>query len=166
MPDHPLQIRRATEADLEAMNAIYNWEVGHGVATWELDPWPLARRLEWFRARDHEEPVVVAERAGELVGFAYLTKYRGRRGYRFTRENTVFISPDHQRRGHGRTLLLALLDEARALGLHSVLAFIDEENVGSIELHAALGYVRVGAERETGHKFDRWRSSVEMQLML
>ena len=166
MADAPLRIRRAVETDLEPINAIYNREVEHGIATWELDPWPLARRVEWFRARDHEEPVLVAERDGTLVGFAYLTKYRGRRGYRFTRENTVFVAPAHQRRGIGRVLLGALIGEARALGLHTLVAFIDEENAGSIELHAVLGYRRVGAERETGHKFDRWRSSVEMQLML
>ncbi|MDA0366455.1 MAG: GNAT family N-acetyltransferase [Chloroflexi bacterium] len=166
MTDAPPLVRPALRTDLESLNAIYNWEVEHGIATWELDPWPLARRVEWFSARDHEEPVLVAEREGKLVGFAYLTKYRGRRGYRFTRENTVFVAPAQQRRGVGRVLLAALLVEARTLGLHSVLAFIDEENVGSIELHAALGYVRVGAERETGYKFDRWRSSVEMQLML
>ncbi|MEX2230472.1 MAG: N-acetyltransferase family protein [Dehalococcoidia bacterium] len=166
MADAPLRIRRAAEADLEAINAIYNWEVEHGVATWELDPWPFARRIEWFRARDHEEPVLVAERDGSLVGFAYLTRYRGRRGYRFTRENTVFVAPAHQRTGIGRALLGALLDEARALGLHTVLAFIDAANVGSIELHLALGYARVGAEHESGHKFDEWRSSVELQLML
>lgn len=161
-----VRIRAATEADLEPINALYNWEVVNGVATWELDPWPLERRVEWFRARDHEEPVLVAEDDGAFVGFAYLTKYRGRRGYRFTRENTVFVAPAHQRRGIGRALLAALIEEARALGLHTLVAFIDEENVGSIELHRALGYERVGAERETGHKFDQWRSSVEMQRML
>jgi len=166
MTDPPLQIRRAVEADLEPINAIYNWEVANGVATWELDAWPIERRIEWFRARDREEPVLVALRGDVLVGFAYLTRYRGRRGYRFTRENTVFVAPAQQRRGVGRVLLGALIDEARALGLHAVLAFIDEENVGSMELHAAFGYIRVGAERETGHKFDRWRSSVEMELIL
>ena len=51
-------------------------------------------------------------------------------------------------------------------GLRSILAFIDTENVGSIELHRALGYTQVGAEQETGRKFGTWRSSVELQLLL
>lgn len=161
-----VRIRPAAESDLPAVNAIYNREVEGGVATWELDPWPLERRVEWFRARDHEEPVLVAERDGRLIGFAYLTKYRGRRGYRFTRENTVFVDASEQRRGVGRALLEGLIEAARALGLHTLVAWIDDENVGSIELHRALGYAVVGGERETGHKFDSWRSSVELQLML
>lgn len=163
--DAPL-IRRAVEADLEAINRIYNREVREGIATWELDEWPAAQRAAWFAARTEEEPVFVAEVEGVLVGFAYLTKYRGRRGYRFTRENTVFVDEPHQRRGLGRALLRRVIEEARAMGLRSLLAFIDVENVGSIELHRALGYTQVGAEHETGHKFGTWRSSVELQLLL
>lgn len=159
-------IRRATEGDLEAINRIYNREVREGVATWELDEWPAEQRLAWFRARTDEEPVFVAEAAAEVIGFAYLTKYRGRRGYRFTRENTVMIEPAYQRQGIGRLLLAEVIEVARGMGLHSLLAFIDRENLGSIELHRTLGYVEVGRERETGHKFGEWRSSVELQLLL
>lgn len=159
-------VRRATEADLEAINRIYNREVREGVATWELDEWPREPRLAWFRARTDEEPVFVAEVDGEVVGFAYLTKYRGRRGYRFTRENTVMIAPEFQRRGVGRLLLGEAIEAGRQMGLRTILAFVDEENVGSIELHRALGYQEVGREFETGHKFGQWRSSVELQLLL
>lgn len=165
-PGLPIVVRPAVEGDLTAMNAIYNREVVEGVATWELEQWPLERRQEWFAARDEEEPVLVAEIDGAVIGFSYLTKYRGRLGYRFTRENTVFVDPAYQRRGVGRLLLSALIERGRGLGLHTLLAFIDEENDGSIELHRALGYQVVGRERETGHKFDQWRSSVELQLML
>jgi L-amino acid N-acyltransferase YncA len=166
MPSADVRIRPAAEADLNTVNDIYNREVEQGVATWELDPWSAKQRLDWFRARDAEEPVIVAEADRRVVGFAYLTKYRGRRGYRFTRENTVFVDPDYQRRGVGRALLTRLIEIGRELGLHVILAFIDADNVGSIELHLALGYALVGTERETGHKFDAWRSSVELELML
>ena len=159
-------IRPATEADLPAINAIYNREVLEGLATWELDPWPAERRLAWFRARDEQEPVLVAELDGQLVGFTYLTRYRGRRGYRFTRENTVFVHPDYQRRGLGRLLLAAIIQAARDLNLRTLVAFIDDDNTGSIQLHRALGYEQTGRESETGHKFGQWRSSVELQLML
>ena len=160
-------VRHATEADLQAMNRIYNREVREGVATWELDEWSDERRLEWFQARNpDEEPVLVVAFGGEIAGFAYLTKYRGRRGYQYTRENTVFIDPAFQRQGLGRLVLSELIERGRWMGLRSILAFIDTENVGSIELHRALGYTQVGAEQETGRKFGTWRSSVELQLLL
>lgn len=159
-------IRPAREEDLPAVNRIYNREVREGFATWELDEWPDERRLEWFRARaPEEEPVLVAALGDEIAGFAYLSKYRGRRGYQYTRENTVFIDAPYQRQGLGRTLLAELIERARWMGLRSLVAFIDAENVGSIELHRALGYEQVGAEVETGRKFGTWRSSVELQLL-
>jgi len=172
MPDtHPTDVpnatvRPATEADLPAINAIYNHEVAEGVATWELDPWTEERRQLWFRDRDADEPVLVATIGDQLVGFAYLTRYRGRRGYRFTRENTVFVHPDHQRRAIGRLLLTALIEAARHLNLRTLLAWIDEDNVASIRLHRALGYEQIGRESETGYKLGRWRSAAELQLML
>jgi len=159
-------IRPAVESDLDAINALYNREVLEGVATWELDEWPAERRAAWFHARDAEEPVLVAECDGRLAGFAYLTRYRGRRGYRFTRENTVFVDPDFQRQGVGRLLLGAIIEAARALGLRTILAFIDADNAGSIALHRAFGYEQIGLEAETGYKFEAWRSALELQLML
>lgn len=164
MPDPT--IRPATEADLPAINAIYNREILEGTATWDLELWSAEQRRAWFNAHEDDEPVLVADLEGQLVGFAYLSRYRGRRGYRFTRENTVFVHPDHQRAGIGRLLLTALIEEARTLGLRTLLAWIDDDNVGSVQLHRALGYEQIGRESETGHKFGEWRSAIELQLML
>ncbi len=159
-------VRAATEADLPAINAIYNREVREGTATWDLDEWSAERRLDWFRAHEDGEPILVAELGGAVVGFAYLTRYRDRSGYRFTRENSVFVDPEHQRRGVGRALLAALIEAARDLGMRSLLAWIDDDNTGSIQLHRAFGYEQIGREPETGYKFGKWRTSVELQMML
>ncbi len=158
-------VRACRESDLPAINAIYNREVHEGIATWELDEWTDERRAEWFNARGDEEPVLVLEVDGALVGFAYLSKYRERPGYRFTREDTVFIAESHQQQGLGRLLLGELVERARWMGLRSLVAFVDTENVGSIALHRGLGFEEVGHEVETGHKFGQWRSSVEFQLL-
>jgi L-amino acid N-acyltransferase len=160
------RIRPAVEADLAAINRIYNDEVLHGIATWDLEPWSEARRREWFREHDAGTPVLVAEHEGELAGFAYLSAYRGKPGYRFTRENTVFVDPRLHRRGIGRLLLAALIEEARRLRLRTLVAWIEAGNAASIELHRAAGYTEVGHERETGYKFGRWLDAVEMQLLL
>ncbi len=166
MPPADLLIRRATETDLPAINAIYNREVREGVATWELDEWRAERRLEWFREHDDASPVFVAESGGVLVGFSYLSTYRGRRGYQYTRENTIFVDTPYQRSGIGRLLLARLIEEARALGLRTLVAWIEATNTGSVELHQTFGYTVIGREVETGRKFGEWRSAVEVQLLL
>ncbi len=165
-PPADLMIRRATEADLDAINAIYNREVREGVATWELDEWPIERRIEWFTEHDDASPVFVTTSGGAVIGFTYLSTYRGRRGYQYTRENTIMVDTPYQRAGIGRLLLARVIEAGRALGLRSIVAWITSTNAGSIELHRQFGYTVIGEEIETGRKFGEWHSAFEMQLLL
>lgn len=164
-------IRPATESDLPAINAIYNREILEGVATWDLDPWSDEQRLAWFR--EHSMPgtaVLVAdlpgEVGGEVAGFGYLSFYRPRRGYRFTREDTLYVRPEFHRRGVGRALLDALLAEAQTLDAHAVIARIEATNQASIALHEAAGFAISGRESESGFKFGEFRSLVQMEKLL
>jgi phosphinothricin acetyltransferase len=101
-----------------------------------------------------------------VVGFAALSTYRDRAGYRTTVENSVYVHRDHQRKGIGRLLLGSLVDIARDSGFHTVIARIDSQSHGSLALHHSLGFIEVGVEREIGRKFGRWLNSVIMQKML
>lgn len=160
-------IRPATAADLDAINGIYNHEVAHGVATWDETPWTPAARLAWFEERMAlGDPVLVAEQAGRVVGFGYLSPYRARTGWRFTAEDTLYLAPEAQRQGIGTLVLGALVEAARERGLHALVAVIEAGNAGSIALHARFGFVEVGRKREVGFKFSRWLDLVEMELLL
>jgi phosphinothricin acetyltransferase len=101
-----------------------------------------------------------------VVGFAALSTYRDRAGYRTTVENSIYVRRDQQRRGIGKLLLARLLDVARDSGFHTVIARIEAGSEGSLALHASLGFVKVGIEREIGRKHGRWLDSTIMQKML
>ena len=161
-----LAVRHAAAGDLDAINDIYNHEVLHGTATWDEEPWSIEQRRAWFEQHDQSTPVLVAELDGGVVGFAYLSLYRPRVGYRFTRENTVYVEAGYRGRGVGRRLLEALLEEARRSSVHAVIAVIEAENAVSIRLHERLGFELIGTEREVGFKFGRWLDSVHMELLL
>jgi L-amino acid N-acyltransferase len=167
-----VHVRPALERDLEAIQRIYNHEILTGTATWDLAPWPDAQRREWWaeHAADPSIPVLVADVEGasglEVGGFAYLSIYRAKAGYRYTRETSVYVDPRFHRRGVGRALMEVQLASARALGLHALMAVIEAENVASLELHARLGFERVSHKRQVGRKFGRWLDSVEMELLL
>jgi phosphinothricin acetyltransferase len=167
--DAAIRIRPATRDDVAAINALYNYEIRTGTASFDEVEWPHERRLSWFEAHQHDcQPVLVAEdtNTGEVIGFTSLTLVSDKTGYRFTRENTIIITPAYHRRGIGRALLGALIDEARALGLRLIVALITHTNQGSIELHQALGYRYMGTLENAGYKFDQWHSTVYMQLDL
>lgn len=165
--DERFLIREAQAGDLEAINAIYNREVLEGVATWDEQPWSAEARAAWFAERTRGgDAVLVAERAGSVMGFGYLSPYRARSGWRFTHEDTLYIAPEAQRSGAGTAMLDALIRAARARELHSLIAVIEAGNVGSIALHQRFGFTVVGTKREVGFKFGRWLDLVEMAIVM
>ena len=163
--DLPIVIRSARADDLPAIQRIYNREILDGVATWDEWPWSTERRRAWF-AEHRDEVVLVAVGERSVVGFAYLSPYRGKSGYRFTRECTFYVDPAYQRRGVGRRLLAALLEEARRRRLHSLLAWIEAGNQPSLALARSFGFEQVGRERESGYKHGRWLDVISLQLLL
>jgi phosphinothricin acetyltransferase len=109
---------------------------------------------------------VACDDAGDVCGWASLSQYRPKPGYRFSVEETVYIRTDRFRLGLGRMLVMEVIDRARAAGFRTILGKISADNEASIALHAALGFVEAGRERDVGFKFDRWLDLVTMQLML
>lgn len=163
-----LAIRRARLDDVPGIHRIYNAAILETTATLDEAPWPWQRRLEWWR--EHEEdassPVFVAEAAGAVAGFAYLSWYRRRSGYRYTREDTIYVDPAFHRRGIGLSLLTNVVGAARDLDMRTIVAGIEAGNVASLELHRRLGFELIGTERSTGCKFGRWLDCSWMQLLL
>jgi len=162
-----VSLRAAQVSDAEAIAGIYNYEVETSTATFDLVPRSIEAQREWITARSGAFSALVADdSAAGVIGFAALSTYRDRAGYRTTVENSVYVHRDHQRRGVGKLLLSALLDVARDSGFHTVIARIDSQSSGSLALHELLGFVVVGVERQIGRKFGRWLDSVIMQKML
>jgi L-amino acid N-acyltransferase YncA len=163
-----VRIRPALEPDLGAINRIYNDEILHRTNTWELEPWPIERRQEWFAEHEADPTLTVlaADVDGECVGFAYLSLYRPRAGYRYTRESTVYVDLAFHRRGVGRALMTELLLIAHEQPVRALLAVIEASNIASIELHRAFGYEQNAVRKQVGRKFGRWLDSVEMELVL
>ena len=162
-----VSLRAAQVSDAEAIAVIYNYEVETSTATFDLVPRSIEAQREWITARSGAFSALVADdSAAGVIGFAALSTYRDRAGYRTTVENSVYVHRDHQRRGVGKLLLSALLDVARDSGFHTVIARIDSQSSGSLALHESLGFVVVGVERQIGRKFGRWLDSVIMQKIL
>lgn len=160
-------VRPATTADAEQIRAIYNHEVSHSVATFDLVPRSLDEQREWLQARSGAFAAIVAVDEGDQVlGFASLSPYRDRPAYRTSVEDSVYVRHDRQGTGIGRLLLGELLRTAAASGFHAVFARINAAGEASIALHRSLGFALVGVEREVGRKFGRWHDVALMQTLL
>jgi phosphinothricin acetyltransferase len=158
------------EADLDAITAIYGHAVLNGTASYEYDAPSRAEMGSRHAALAAGGfPYVVAEtERGAIAGYAYAGPFRTRPAYRFTVEDSIYLSPDWQGRGVGRLLLqrLILLSEAR--GARQMIAVIGDGrvNLASVRLHAAMGFAECGRIEGSGFKFGRWCDTVLMQRPL
>ena len=163
-----LVIRPSRDDDVASIAPIYAESVATGTASWEVEP----PSVEEFAARRREIlakafPYFVAELDGNVVGYSYASSYRSRIGYRFTIEDSVYVSPAAAGRGIGKALLNRLVEACRERGFRSMVAVIgDSNNRASIALHEACGFHLVGVFPELGFKFDRWLDSVQMMRRL
>lgn len=161
-------VRAATEADAPAVAAIYGHHVLTGFGTFEEVPpsdAEIAARIAGVLA--HGLPYLLAEDAGQVLGFAYAAPFRMRSAYRYTAEDSVYIHPDHLGRGIGKALLVDVIRLCEAMGLRQLTAVIgDAANAGSIGLHRSLGFAETGVGRALGYKHGRWVDIVWMQRAL
>ena len=163
-----VRVRAATAADAGAIQAVYAHHVLHGTGTFEETP-PTVEEMKGRMASvaSHGLPWVVAEEDGRLLAYAYASPLRLRAAYRYTAEVTVYAAADAQRRGAGRAVLGKVVETCEAMGLHQLVSVIGgSDNAGSIGLHAALGFERVGVTPGLGWKHGGWHDVVWMQKAL
>jgi L-amino acid N-acyltransferase len=163
----PTTIRLATPTDLPAILAIYNDAVLHTTASYDYEPATLEARIAWFEARNAQGlPILVATNDDLVVGWSSFGPFRPWAGYRYSVEHSIYVAAERRGQGIGRLLLAPLIDKARGLGMHTMLAGIDADNQASLRLHAAFGFVQVAHFRQVGHKFGRWLDLIFLQLLL
>jgi phosphinothricin acetyltransferase len=160
------RIRLATSDDCAAINDILNYYVERTTATFITEPQTLDQRLAWFDDRSGAHPVVVADLAAEIVGWAALSVFRTRAAYSRTVELGVYVRHDRQRRGIGRCLVDDLLTRAGAADHHVVVGGACSESTASIALLENRGFVRAGHLHQVGYKFGRWLDVVFLERIL
>jgi L-amino acid N-acyltransferase YncA len=163
-----MEIRTATEADIPEVQSIYAHHVLTGSGTFEEEPPSVEEISERFaKVTRHGGSWLVAINATGVLGFAYYTQFRDRTAYRFCAEDSVYVREDVRGQGVGKALVARLIEDATARGMRQMIAVIgDSENVGSIGVHASLGFQMVGTLRSVGVKFGRWLDVVSMQRPL
>ena len=159
-------IRIASINDAETIRNIYNHEVLNSTASFDLVERTVEEQRIWLSERSGAFSVLVAEVENKVMGFASLSPFNKKDGYRTTVENSIYVDPAARGLGIGSKLLNELLLVATRSGFHAVIARIGGGNYTSITLHEKHGFFLVGTEREVGRKFGRWQDVVVMQKIL
>ena len=164
-------VRAAVPADLEQVAAIYAHYVTTSVATFEeVPPTPADWRLRLDDLSDRKLPFLVAADGADgrgVCGYAYASPWRPKPAYRYTVEDTVYVTPAYTGRGLGSALLGALLAACADAGARQVIAVIaDTGSDASIALHRRFGFTHAGRLAGVGRKHGRWVDTVLMQREL
>jgi len=160
-------IQTATEEDIPMLLAIYNDIIVNTTAVWHEEPHTLAMRQEWFTLKIEQGfPVFTATEGGKVLGFSTIGPFRPWFGYRFTVENSVYVASDSRGKGVAKLLMPPLINAAKELNLHAIVAGIEATNEASIALHEKFGFVEVAHFKEVGYKFNKWMDLKFLELIL
>ena len=159
-----LRIRPASVADAASIAEIYNQGIADRIATFETEPRSATDIAGWFTG---EHLVAVAE-TGETgpVAFAASFPYSTRPCYRGIGEFSVYVRRDYRGRGAGRAVLAALIEAAKAAGLHKLTSRVFPENAASRALLKGLDFEEIGIHRRHGQLEGRWRDCVIVERLL
>lgn len=164
------KIRVATLEDAKTLVEIYTPYVEKTVITFEYE----VPSVEEFKGRMahvlEKHPYLVAERDGEIVGYAYAGEFKSRAAYDWAVETTVYVREDQKKSGVGKALYMALeqiLAEQNILNLNACIGYPEVEDEyltkNSVQFHEHMGYRFVGEFYKCGYKFGRWYNMVWME---
>jgi len=147
---------------------IFNEAIANSTALYDYRPRAPESMAPWFEAKTRGDfPVIgVEDGHGALLAFGSFGTFRAWPAYKYSVEHSVYVHQHHRGRGLGRMVLEALIDAAKARGVHAMIGGIDASNAGSIALHERLGFRHAGTLPQVGFKFGRWLDLAFYQRLL
>ncbi len=154
-----LEIIPMTEKHWDAARVIYAEGIATGNATFETE---VPSWQDWD-AHHLQAGRLVAQSAGDVLGWAALSAVSRRHVYRGVAEVSVYIAGRARGQGIGAALLAALIAESERNGIWTLQAVIHAENSISIRVHQKAGFRMVGTRERIGCLHGRWRDTVLME---
>jgi L-amino acid N-acyltransferase YncA len=160
----PVIVRPARPEDAAAVARIYNEGIEDRVATFETEP----RGPEDMAVRigDEAQPLLVAERDGEVLGWASVVRSSDRCAYAGVGEYTVYVGRDARGSGAGRALLEGLVEVAEERAYWKLVGKLFTSNEASIALARRCGFREVGVHRRHGRLDGAWRDVLVVERLL
>mgnify|MGYP003586816036 CR=1 FL=1 len=173
MKTNNITLRIATPSDAAQILEIYKLYVQKTAISFEYEVPSPEEFSERISNTLKKYPYIVAEQAGEILGYAYMGAFSGRAAYDWSAESSIYLKEGKKKLGLGARLYQAIEAIAKAqniLNLTACIAYPEVEDEyltkNSVQFHEHLGYELVGRFHKCGYKFDRWYDIVWMQKLL
>jgi L-amino acid N-acyltransferase YncA len=156
-------IREVCDGDRDTIIAIFNHYAATGYAAYpEI---PVNDRFFAFLCEGALR-FYVLEHEAHVVGFGLMKPLMPFPAFMTTGMLTYFIQPEYTHIHLGKKLLDRLTDDAKNMGMTSLVANMASKNRASIQFHSRWGFTEVGRLQNAGSKFGEPFDMVWMQKML
>lgn len=146
-------IRTLIASDWPAIKEIYQLGIDTGDATYETQ----APEAEALKGKFLDEPQLLADDNGQVIGWAMLSAVSSRCVYGGVAETSIYVHSGYHGRGVGRALLSSLVPLSEKLGFWTLQAQIFPENKASVAVHEQQGFRRIGYREKLGKRNGIWR---------
>lgn len=151
-----MKIQIANSSHAEQISAIYAPFVTDGLVTFETQI-PGIEEFEYRIAQYSQKyPWLVMVEGTTVLGYTYASAYRERVAYQWVAECSVYIHPDHKKKGIAGRLYAALFKLLQRQGIYKVYAVITVPNPESVGFHEEMGFRWFATYENVGYKSDHW----------
>ena len=158
-----------TKKQLSDALKIYNFYISNSFSNFEEKKLSInSFQLLYKKIRLRKLPFILAVKNKNIIGLAFVNKFREKSGYRFTYEHSIYVDPLFVKQGYGSLILKNLIKQCKKnKNIKNLIAVIGgADNKGSINIHKKNGFKYIGTIIKAGYKKNKWVDSVYMQKRL
>ena len=158
--------KRIKKEDIKRSLDIYNYFILKSVSNFEEKILSINNFYSLYqKIKLNKLPFIIAKNKKDLIGIAFVNKFREKSGYRFTYEHSIYVNPSYMNQGYGSIIMNELIKECKKnSNIKNLIAVIGgSNNIASIKMHKKNGFKYVGTLKKIGFKKNKWIDSVYMQ---
>ena len=158
-----------TKNEISKSLKIYNYFIEHSLSNFEEKK--LSNTKFNFLLREIKKnklPFILAIEDNDVIGLAFVNKFREKSGYRFSYEHSIYVDPAFINNGYGNKILKELIKICKKITkIKNLIAVIGgKNNFASIKIHKKNGFDYIGTIKKAGFKKNKWVDSIYMQKRL
>ena len=158
-----------TENEISKALNIYNYFIENSYSNFEekkLSKSTFNSLLK--KIKKNKLPFILAIVDNEVIGLAFVNKFREKSGYRFSYEHSIYVESNFINKGYGNKILKELIKICKKIGkIKNLIAVIGgADNFASIKIHKKNGFHYIGTIKKAGFKKNKWVDSIYMQKRL
>jgi phosphinothricin acetyltransferase len=162
-----LRIRDAEPGDAAAIAEIYNDGIRGRAATFETAERTADDVVRWLESPANvRRPFLVAERAGEVVGWVRGSEYRARACYDGVAEVSAYVAASARGQRVGDALMARFVSACEESGIWKILSRVFPENTASRALCARHGFREVGVYERHAQLDGVWRDVIIVERLI